>query len=270
MILLGIKQLKDPYYQGFAAELAFYFILSIVPIMIVLSQILGLFSISLDMIGGWIDQYVTGGVNDMVRSLISSTTTTGTLNVFFILVALWSASKAQFSMMRIANYTITSGESTGKGYFRDRFRAIKTIVFTLFTVAFALIILVYGEPLLNLILINLTRTLNIDYQISNIWLFLRWPVSLTLYFLMVSYNYYVLPYKKVRFREIMPGSVFASIAMLLITLGYSIYTKYIAHYDIIYGSLASVVALMFWFFFLSWALGLGVLCNKVWHDTRGM
>lgn len=267
MTLLGIKQFKDPYYQGFAAELAFYFILSIVPIMIVLSQLLGLFSISLSALSSWIDAYVSEEMSDFLKGLISYSST-GAMNVFFIVTALWSASRAQFSMMRIANYTISSGQSTGRGYFRDRFRAVKTILFTLFTVAFALIILVYGKPILALLLTTLTDTLNIDYEIDSFWLLIRWPIAMALYFLMVSYNYYVLPYKKVRFREILPGSIFASAAMLIITFFYTLYTEYIANYDIIYGSLASVVALMFWFYFLSWALGLGVLTNKVWADTR--
>lgn len=43
MLSLGIRQFKDPYYQGFAAQLSFYFILSIVPIVILISQILGHF-----------------------------------------------------------------------------------------------------------------------------------------------------------------------------------------------------------------------------------
>ena len=35
MILLGIKQFRDPYYQGFAAQMSFYILLSLVPTVIV-------------------------------------------------------------------------------------------------------------------------------------------------------------------------------------------------------------------------------------------
>ena len=269
MVLLGIKQFKDPYYQGFAAQLAFYFLLSIVPMLIVLAQFLGLFSISLEVIGELINKYVYEEAVDLIQGFIEYTPT-GAMNIFFTITALWSASKVQFSMMRIANYTITEGQSTGGGYFRDRLRAIKTIFFTLSAITFALIIFVYGEPFLRLFFSTIDETLNLNYESEYPLLFLRWPLALALYFIMVSYNYYALPYHKIRYREILPGSIFASAAMMLVTFCYSIYTKYIANFDIIYGSLATVVALMFWFYFLSWALVLGVLFNKVFYDTKGV
>ena len=40
MITMGIKQFRDPYYQGFAAQLAFYFLLAVVPTVMIISQII--------------------------------------------------------------------------------------------------------------------------------------------------------------------------------------------------------------------------------------
>ena len=269
MVLLGVKQFRDPYYQGVAAQLAFYFLLSIVPMLIVLSQLLGFFSISLEVLGDLINEYVYGEAVEMLQGFITYTPT-GPMNVVFIFIALWSASRVQFSMIRIANYTITEGQSTGGGYFRDRLKAMKTILFTLFAITFALVVLVYGEPILRFVLSTLNQRLNIDYEVEALLMILRWPAAMALYFIMVSYSYYALPYKKVTYREILPGSIFASVAMLLVTYLYSVYTTYIANFDIIYGSLATIMALMFWFLLLSWALVMGVVFNKVYYDTKTM
>ena len=55
MVSLGIRQFSDPYYQGFAAQLSFYIMLSLVPTVIMLSQILGIMDISLEFLAnGWI------------------------------------------------------------------------------------------------------------------------------------------------------------------------------------------------------------------------
>ena len=269
MVILGVEQFHDPFYQGFAAQLAFYFLLSTVPIIVVLSQLLGVFDISLDFLSEWIESrlgsdFAASGIVDNLLTYSSS----GTMNIFFIVMALWAASRAQFSMGRIANYTLSGGKTTG-GYFTERLRAMKTIVLTLFTLAFALIILVYGEILLDFFTGIIAQTTGGKIQISGFWLLLRWPVALALYFLMVSYNYYVLPKVRVPYKNIIPGSIFGSAAMLIVTLCFMFLQNNMLNYDILYGSMASVVALLFWFYFLAWAIELGVLFNKVWADTKG-
>lgn len=59
MILLMLAQFQDPYYQGVAAQIAFSLFLSIIPIFILLSQLLGLFSLSLYEIQLWVQNNVT-------------------------------------------------------------------------------------------------------------------------------------------------------------------------------------------------------------------
>ena len=116
-------------------------------------------------------------------------------------------------------------------------------------------------------LATLLAVFNIDYEVNSFWMMLRWPVTMLLYFLMVAYNYYILPSVRLKFRQVVPGSIFASVGMLAVTLGYKMYAESVSNYDIIYGSLASVVAVMMWFYFISWALVLGIMCNTVWAET---
>lgn len=264
MIFLGIRQFRDPYYQGFAAQISFYLLLSIVPIFLLLTQILGYFHMSVEQAVQWISVYTGEEVSGMLENLIEFSPA-GAGNIVFFIVALWAASRAQFAIMRITNYTFSEGKTTGKGYWRERFRAVRTMIVTLFTIAFALIILGYGD----LLLLSFVKLLHLDADkyINNIWMHLRWILGLALYFLMVSYNYYILPTNRVPFRKVLPGSIFASSGMLVVTLVYANYTTNIANYDIIYGALSSIVAILFWFYFLAWVLCLGILVNKVWDDT---
>ena len=139
------------------------------------------------------------------------------------------------------------------------------MVITITTIVVSLVILAYGE----LILTAIVRALGLDTAevVEYTWLWMRWFIGFGLYFLMISYNYYILPTQKVEFRKIIPGSLFASVGLLIVTACYSRYTTSLADYDVLYGALSSVVAIMFWFYFLAWVLCLGVLCNKVWDDT---
>lgn len=270
MILLGIQRFQDPYYQGFAAQMAFFYLLSIVPLIIVFSQLLNIFSISTEFIEELLNQYAGGVIGDSVSEWLEGSDSI-TTNIVLIAIVLWSSSRAQFAMTRITNYTLTAGRSTGKGYFQERFRSIVTILITIFSLAFALIVIVFGEKILYVVLNGLEVMLNVKYEVDDVWMGLRWIFAFALYFLMVTLNYYIIPTERGRIREVLPGSIFASAGMLIVTLIYSKYTNYAlsaGNYNILYGSLASIVALLFWFYFIAWVQCLGVLFNKVWKDTK--
>ena len=267
MTLMIIKRMSDPYYQGVAAELAFFFLLSMVPVAIIFGELMGVFSISMGAIRTIVSQYVAPDIYASISPYLTYTPS-GAISAAFIIFALWAASKAQYSMMRISNYSFTGHPLGGRGYIRERIRAIKTILITLFTLAFSLLILVYGEILINIFTAYVNKYLNFHFAFDNIWFLLRWPVAMALYFLMVSYNYYVLPSERLQFRKILPGSIVASTGMLLATGIYSYYAAVFANYDLLYGSLAAIVALLFWFYILGYILVIGIQVNVVWAETK--
>ena len=262
-----IKRMADPYFQGVAAELAFFFLLSMVPIAIILGELMGVFSISMGVIRDLLSQYVSPDIYANLSQYLTYTPS-GAISAAFIVFALWAASKAQYSMMRISNYSFTGHPSGGRSWLRERIRAIKTILITLFTLAFSLLIMVYGEILIDLFTAYVNQFLNLNFTFDGIWFVLRWPMAMALYFLMISYNYYVLPSERIRFRKILPGSIVASTGMLLATWIYSYYAAVFADYDLLYGSLAAIVALLFWFYILGYILVIGIQVNVVWEETK--
>lgn len=267
MIILGVRHFRDPYYQGFAAQISFYLLLSIVPIFLLLTQVLGYFDLSLETLMNWVEDYTGSEVTGMLNSVFKFSSI-GAGNIIFVIVALWSASRAQFVLMRITNYTyaVTKPEGSGsiKDYWIERFRAMWTMGIILITLVFAIIILAYGELVLNWLL-DLFH-LN-GYMIWKLFSYFRWLPGLALYFLMVIYIYYIMPSDRIEFRKILPGSLFASVGMLIVTWLYAKYISTFANYDLIYGALSSIVAILFWFYFLAWVLCLGILVNRVWNET---
>ena len=68
MIVLGIQQFQDPYYQGVAAQLAFFMFLSILPTLHTFvpgARIL--FPLSLSSIENWVDINISGAGADTLR-----------------------------------------------------------------------------------------------------------------------------------------------------------------------------------------------------------
>jgi len=264
MFIVGFQQIQDPYYHGFAAQISFYLMLSVVPILILIIQTLGLLGISMETALNVVEEY-TGNTMSGVLNTLFEFNYIGFGNIVFLIIALWAGSRASFAISRIANYTMTEGDNTGKNYFVERARAIVTMLLTIISLIIAIVILCYGK----IILIGILAALRIEDTsfVDSFWLWLRWPLAFVLYFFIIGYNFFIIPTVRKPFRTVVPGAIFASVGMLLVSWAYSFYTGSLADYDIMYGALSSVVAIMIWFLLLAWVLILGIMCNKVIEDT---
>jgi membrane protein len=58
--------------------------------------------------------------------------------------------------------------------------------------------------------------------------------------------YRVLPNRPVRFAHVWPGALVAAIAFEAVKFGFAIYLANFSNYDVVYGSLGGVIALLFW------------------------
>jgi membrane protein len=60
-----------------------------------------------------------------------------------------------------------------------------------------------------------------------------------------------------------PGSVAATAAMLLISLGFKTYVETFSDYDALYGSLGAVIVLLLWLYVAGWVILFGGELNDV-------
>lgn len=265
IIKMSIKQLQKPYYQGFAAQISFYFIMSIVPILVLTSQVLStLFRDNWKYMVEWIMKFIEESpLVDNIKDMLLREASYGS-SIIFILVALWSASKAQFALIGLANYTMSGGQSTGRGFLVERLKAIITLAILILLIVFAMVVLAYGDTIVKLVL----KIIGQEAIFDSLWVGLRWPLSIFLYTMITVYIYYILPSERLKIKDIIPGSIVAALGLVGVTYVYSIYAKTMANYNVLYGSLATVVAILLWFYFLAWVICIGFLVNRGVMDTR--
>lgn len=259
-----IERMRRPYYQGVAAELAFFFLLSMVPLFFLFGQMLGLFSLSMDLVNNVLKEYISEEMGKSLREYMNYKPP-GTLNLFFILFALWSASKAQYSMMQIANYSYT-GMNTGRGFFKEKLRAMLLVVITIVLLGIGLSLLVYTEPLMRLFDLYVTRVMELPLPVTKVWYTLRWPIGIAIYFFAIGFINYTLPTKRISIKKIIPGSIFTSAGMLIATWIYSYYASNFSRWNILYGSLGTIIGLLLWFYILGYVLVVGIVINAVWQE----
>jgi membrane protein len=63
--------------------------------------------------------------------------------------------------------------------------------------------------------------------------------------------YYFGPYRRQRWSAVWPGAILATILWMLATLGFGWYARTITHYNVLYGSVGSSIALLSWMYLLA-------------------
>lgn len=255
------RQFDDPYYAGFAAQIAYFFLMSAVPMMIVLTQVLGIFDISMDFIREWLEAHLSTEMGSFLQSIFNASST-GLSNVFMMVLAVWASSSLAFSLSRLTTYIISYGKYR-YNFFTERLKAIPMALLTVLTVAIALIVYVYGE----LVSKQLLRNARVYELISE----LRTPLLLLVFFIFILAAYYILPRIRVPIQAVLPGAVIATLGIMIVTWFYSLYISRATNYNIIYGAFSNIVAMMLWFYLISWVLCIGMMFNKSWdiHMRRG-
>ena len=83
-------------------------------------------------------------------------------------------------------------------------------------------------------------------------------------------TYWLLPNRTLRFHDIWPGALLAALAFEALKVGFAAYVEQFASFDVIYGSLASVIVLLFWVYLCANIAIFGAeVAAEVPHVLRG-
>ena len=93
------------------------------------------------------------------------------------------------------------------------------------------------------------------------WKILQWPVVFSLVALAVAMIYYFAPDAEQEWMWITPGSVFATVLWLLISLGFKFYVTNFGSYNATYGAIGGVMVTLLWFYVSSLAILVGAELN---------
>ena len=87
-------------------------------------------------------------------------------------------------------------------------------------------------------------------------------------FYIIKFVYLIAPDEKVSRKTVNRGTLFTTVSWLIVTIGFSYYINNIARYDVLYGNLANVVILLFWFYIMAYIFVIGLCLNKDLSDKN--
>lgn len=250
------KVLFKPEMAILPGQLAYFFVLAIVPTITLISYEAALLNLSTDVIY----DFIGSAFSSDIASMLLATTSSNEKGIGFFLVVIigyFLASNGPASIIITSN-TIY-GEKQ-EGFFKRRLKAlIMTFVLVLLFI-FMLIVPVFGTKIIELFkFVDLNS--NVTDNVSMIITFLQGPITWLIMYFFIKILYTMAPNKKVRSKNVGYGALFTTFSWVIITYIYSYYINNLAHYTTFYGGLANIVILMFWFYLLAYAFTIGMALN---------
>ncbi len=246
---------------AFAGSLAYYFFLSLLPLLVFMASLLGYIPIP-DLFGqimGVMRHLVPGDSITLVEKVLSDIMkgkNTGFLS-FGFLGTIWSASGGFSAMIEALNVAYDVQE--GRPFWKTRPLAIGLTFIVGLLVGIVLASMILGPEWGG----KLFAHLGLGPIFISSWLYLRWFVAVGVAVLTVEVVYYLAPnVEQRRFSKTIPGAVIAVLLWILASYGFGIYLQHFANFSKSYGALGAVVALLLWFYISSAAFLIGAEVNS--------
>ncbi len=253
-----------------AASLTYFTVLSLLPALIVVVALLGIFGLSSDAVHTLLDTLGAAGaswaaqfVSDALDSVVTSQSS-GVVLIISLLGSLWAASAyvGAFTWASDTIYGVTRQLPFWKGL--PLRVALALLLLVLLTVGAAVIALVgpFGEWLIDLTGIG-TGSLQV-------WAWIKWPLLIGLGLLLFTVLYRFTPSRRQpALWKLLPGAAAGVGLWIIASAGFSIYLDHFASYNRVYGTLGAGVAFLVWAWIMNLALLVGVEINREIEERRG-
>jgi membrane protein len=251
-----------------AAAISYHVLFAIVPLFVFLGTIFGLLLRDDQRRQELTDQLVErfplspqAGV-DIERILSEIPTPFSVIGVISILALLWSAS-GMMSSVRVG-LTAAFDEGQGRPYFHSKLVDLVLIlsVAALFIGFLALSVAINAIERWSETVAGGLGTAGLG---RGSILALLGPPLLTFGVLLLLYRF--VPRKKLRFRDLAAGALVAAVASEAIRVGFSYYLTTVARYDLLYGALGSVFALLLVVYLQAIVLLFGAEIAQAWAQS---
>ena len=257
-----IKEISANNLFGRAAELAYYFLFALFPLILVLMTVFGLFESQRVELQNNLLSYFADFLPPTAFRLLktvameSATNASGGKLTFGIVSALWCGSGGVCSMISALNSAYHVRES--RSWLKVRSIALGLTLLISMLLLAALFFVLVGSYFVG--------WFGTEYRLHPIvvfvWKAIQWPAAILFVTMSCSAIYYCGPDLKNRhWRWMTPGSAFGAFVWIVASLGFRTYLHFVNNYSATYGSLGAVMILLLWLYVSGLAYLLGGTIN---------
>jgi membrane protein len=248
---------------GRAAQLSYYFLLALFPLLLFLTSIIGILMGSGTGLRHSLFNYLSQVMPPSAFKLVDdtmyevSTSSGGDKLSFGILIALWAGSNGMGAISEALNVAYHVKET--RPWWRQRLVAIGLTIALALIIISALVLVLYGGRIADW----MAASYGYGTLFTTTWKILQWPLVFAFLLFAFALIYYWAPdLKQQKWTWITPGSVVAVVLWLLVSFAFRLYLHYFDSYSKTYGALGAVIILMLWFYLTGAAILVGGEVNS--------
>lgn len=261
MIRGFLKRLNKDHVGAYAAQSAYFILLSFIPFVLLLVTLVKYTPLTQEIVTTALIRMVPEEFSSFIRVIVNEVFGKSAAFVpVSAIIALWSAGKGVNALSKGLN-CIYQVEET-RGYVINRLRsAVYTLVFVV-AVAVTLLLLVFG----NQIQMGIAERFPVIAKVTSVIVGMRTMITLVLLCLVFLMIYKFVPNRRATLKSQIPGAMVSSVACSLFSLAFSIYIDLTPGTVNMYGSLTTLVLIMLWLYFCMWILLIGAEINSYFED----
>lgn len=258
-----IKQLifryKDDDLAAMSAQVSYYLILAFFPFLFFLINLLSFTPIPNRLLTSNLSLMLPQGsalvVNNILVQTLAAKSTT--ILVLGMLGSLWAASRGMAAIIRGLNHSY--GVKENRSFIKLIIIALMSVIGLTGIIISSFFMLVLGR-IIGSYIFDLVGAKTLFYSV---WTFLRYAISLILMIVTFYLMYRYLPNRRLNFNNIIVGTLFTTFGWILGSLVFSFYINHFNSYELIYGSLGGVFALIVWLYISTLIFLLGGELNVI-------
>lgn len=247
-----------------SAELSYYLLFSIFPLLLVMSTLMSAMKISqvtilnlLSLLPGDIQRVISPIITRYIGSM-SPFTFISRIFVFTIL-GIYFLSRTMSSLMHTVNRIY--GIPNRRGGIGQLIFEVLTAAGLIFAIVFTFILWILGRSIRIFVLRYLH--ISLPEQLMWLWGWGRFLIAIGLMFLFILILCYLCPNCIMKLKDALPGALFTLVAWIICTVIFSFYITNISQYDALYGSISAIMILMLWLYLTGIVLILGFELNFI-------
>lgn len=255
-----LNKCKNDNISAFAAQSAFFMMLSLIPFLMVFSSLLQytfvteatLLKLVKNIMPEYIAPFVVSIVNEVYHKSVGIVSVTA-------VVAIWSAAKGVHYMA--AGLNVINGIKETRNWIVVRFWAVVYTVVVLIAIVAALILLVFGNSIQDILI----GYVPLFAKATEVFFRLRGIITFGVLVCMFTVIYRTLPNsreltdRKITLHNQVPGAILCACAWYLFSFALSIYVDYFDGFSM-YGSLTTIILVMLWLYFGMYIM---MLCGEI-------